>query len=379
MTENAHSMRKRLLLVDDESHNLDLLESNLAPLGHELVRAKDGPSAIAVFAAGRPDLVVLDLSMPGLDGLDVLSHIRAHEQGDHVPVVVLTAHSEPEFRLRALELRADDFLEKPLHGPLLRVRVGTLLEFKESRDALRRLNSELASRNQSLERVQQEQRELTGFVVHDLKNPLAAVVMNVEFARDQSQQDSELRRALDEAVNASRRLRHMIEDLLMISQLEESVLPLSPEPIRLTDFLREVFREYVRQAQERHVTLLGPGVSDAQVLADRSLLQRVLENILDNSLRYTPEDGRVGLTTHVNGSVEIAVSNTGPSIPLSERQRIFEKFARIERTGGGRSNAGLGLYFCKRAVEALGGNIEVTETPEWPTSFVLRFPSVPSP
>jgi signal transduction histidine kinase len=370
-------MPKRLLLVDDESHNLDLLETLLAPLGHELVRVQDGRSAVERFASCRPDLVVLDPSMPGMDGLDVLAHIRTHAQGDHVPVIVLTAHSEREFRLRALELRADDFLEKPPDGPLLRVRVGTLLEFKESRDALRQLNSELASRNVTLERLQQEQRELTGFVVHDLKNPLAAAIMNVEFARDQiGSNDTEARRALEEATVAFRRLRRMIEDLLMISQLEESEMPISPEPIRLSDFLREVFREYARLAEERHVKLLGPAATDAQVMADRSLLQRVLENILDNSLRYTPQDGRVGLATHVKGSVEIAVSNTGPSIPPSERRRIFEKFARVEHTGGGRSNAGLGLYFCKRAVEALGGHIEVTETPEWPTSFVLRFPAL---
>jgi two-component system sensor histidine kinase/response regulator len=370
-------MAKRLLLVDDESRNLALLERLLAPLGHELVRAEDGRSAVERFASCRPDLVVLDVGMPGMDGLDVLSHIRAHERGDHVPVIVLTAHSEREFRLRALELRADDFLEKPPDGPLLRIRVGTLLEFKESRDTLRQLNSELALRNETLERLQQEQRELTGFVVHDLKNPLAAAITNVEFARTHiSPRDAEVRHALDDATYAFRRLRRMIEDLLMISQLEESELPLSPEPIRLSDFLREVFREYARQAEERRVQLLGPAASNAQVMADRSLLQRVLENILDNSLRYTPEDGRVGLATHENGSVEIAVSNTGPSIPPSERRRIFEKFARVERQGGGRSNAGLGLYFCKRAVEALGGHIEVTETPEWPTSFVLRFPAL---
>jgi len=370
-------MPKRLLLVDDEPRNLNLLEKLLAPLGHELVRAEDGHSAVAVFAAWRPDLVVLDLGMPGMDGLDVLAHIRAHEESDHVPVVVLTAHWEREYRLRAHELHADDFLEKPPDGALLRVRVGTLLEFKESRDSLRQVNSELASRNAALERIQHEQRELTGFVVHDLKNPLAALVMNVEFAREHiGRNDTEAQRALDDATVASQRLRRMIEDLLMTWQLEESELPLRPEPVGLSDLLREVFLEYARQAEEKHVELLAPGVTDARVMADRSLLQRVIENILDNSLRYTPEDGRVGLAVYVNGSVEIAVSNTGPSIPPSERQRIFEKFVRIEREGVGRSNAGLGLYFCKRAVEALGGNIEVTETPEWPCFFILRLPAL---
>jgi signal transduction histidine kinase len=119
--------------------------------------------------------------------------------------------------------------------------------------------------------------------------------------------------------------------------------------------------------------MLEPPLCNALVLADRALLRRVIENILDNSLRFTPEFGRMSLTACADEAVEISVSNTGPAIPLSERQRVFEKFARLDRMRSG--NAGLGLYFCKRVLDALGGSIEITETPEWPTSFVLRLPT----
>jgi signal transduction histidine kinase len=170
----------------------------------------------------------------------------------------------------------------------------------------------------------------------------------------------------------------MIEDLLLISRLEESALQLHPEPIPLSELLREVFGEYGRRAAAKQVELLGPRRTDTHVTADRALLQRVLENILDNSLRYTPAHGRVGvaMAMRVDAAVEIAVSNTGPPIPPADRERIFEKFARGHESGESRGNAGLGLYFCKRAVEALGGHIEVTETPEWPTSFVMRLPGL---
>src|SRR5258708_11479364 len=129
--------------------------------------------------------------MRGLEGLDVLRHIRAGEAGeagagaDHVPVIIVTAHSEREHRMRGLEAGADDFLEKPADGRSLRVRVTNLLQLKESSDSLRRLNEVLESRHAELSRLQREQRELTAFVVHDLKNPLAAVWSNLEFVRDQ--------------------------------------------------------------------------------------------------------------------------------------------------------------------------------------------------
>jgi two-component system, sensor histidine kinase and response regulator len=368
---------KRLLLVDDEPHNLALLERLLAPLGHELVRAEDGASALAAFAEYQPNLVLLDLVMPGLDGLDVLTQIRAQAGPDHVPIIVLTAHSEREVRLRGLEAGADDFLEKPADGRTLRLRVATLLQLTESRDALRRLNGELESRNTALRRLQREQRELTDFVVHDLKTPLAAIWANVEYAQEHVRSDHpDLASSLVDAGIASRRLRSMIDDLLVISRLEDSDLPLHNEPIVLSDLLGEVFGEYVRRAADKNVKLLRPRRTSTRIHADRALLQRVIENILDNSLRYTPEHGRMGIATRANGKVEIAVSNTGPSIPPSERKRIFEKFARVDKERPSSGNAGLGLYFCKRVVEALGGSIEVTETPEWPTSFVLRLPAL---
>jgi signal transduction histidine kinase len=165
----------------------------------------------------------------------------------------------------------------------------------------------------------------------------------------------------------------MIEDLLIISRLEECRLPLRPETVVLSGLLREVSGSFGRRAAEKSVRLTVSRRTRARVTADRSLLQRVIENILDNSLRHTPRHGRVAISMRVDDDVEIAFSNTGPAIPVSDRRRIFEKFARLDGpTVPG--NAGLGLYFCKRAVEALGGAIEVRETSQWPTSFVVRLP-----
>ncbi|MBV9946570.1 MAG: hybrid sensor histidine kinase/response regulator [Myxococcales bacterium] len=373
-------MPKRLLIVDDEPANLVLVERHLNQPGYDLVQAHDGPSALERFREEGPDLVLLDVAMPGMSGLDVLAEIRANEGTDHVPVILVTAHSEREHRRHGLEAGADEFLEKPVDGAILRSRVKTLLQLKESRDALRSLNDELATRNTALERLQREQRELMGFIVHDLKNPLSVVWSSVEFAQSELHGESSmLTDALKDASDASRRLRSMINDLLTISRLEEADLPLRLELVSLSELLGEVLREYARRAEAKNVELLTPARLSASVTADRTLLQRVIENILDNSLRYTPEHGRVSVAMRESDHVEIAVSNNGPSIPPSQRARIFDKFARLEGASVARGNAGLGLYFCKRAVESLGGRIEVTEAPEWPTSFVVHLPAPVGP
>jgi two-component system sensor histidine kinase/response regulator len=366
----------RLLLVDDEPMNLDVLEGLLLPLGHAIERVDGGRAALASFDDSPPDLVLLDLMMPEMDGIDVLLHIRAMTGGADVPVVLVTAHADREHRLRGLEAGADDFLEKPVDGAMLLARVQTLLRLKAARDELKTSHAELVVRVRALQELQREQRELTEFIVHDLKTPLAIVCANLSFSLGEVKTDApELFDALDEANEAAARLRRMIEDLLAVSRLEQSNFPLRVESLPVMALLGEVAAQARRRATERGISIVDPTGPVVRAHADAALLRRVIENIVDNSLRYTPAAGKVALEVAGNHTVRIAVSNSGPAIPKAERGRVFEKFTRgsHERSAGG--NAGLGLYFCKRAIEALGGEISVIETAEWPTSFVITLPA----
>ncbi|HEU4404646.1 MAG TPA: hybrid sensor histidine kinase/response regulator [Polyangiaceae bacterium] len=372
-------MSARVLIVDDEARNLELLDALLRPLGAEVVRAYGGREALALFEEREPDLVLLDLMMPGFDGLDTMAHIRARPGGGEVPVVLVTAHAEREQRLRGIEAGADEFLEKPVDGPVLLARARTLLRLRESRKALAASHAELARRHAALERLQREQRDMTQFLVHDLKNPLSIVYTNVDWAREQAAEaggDPELLKALGDANEAAERLHRLIDDLLAVARLEESAFPLQLRPVAVADLVRAAAAAFARRAEGRRVDLaLPPSAQAARARVDETLLRRVVENLLDNALRHTPASGRVAVEVGGGAGVRIAVSNTGPPIPPGERRRVFEKFSRLggERSPSG-GNAGLGLYFCKRAVEAQGGAIEVVETPEWPTSFVIRLP-----
>ena len=367
----------QLLLVDDEPNNLDVLEGLLRPLGHRVARAEGGRAALDLFHTLHPDLVLLDLRMPEMDGIDVLLHIRATAEGAETPVVLVTAHADREHRVRGYQAGADDFLEKPVDSAVLLARVRTLLRLKRTRDDLAASHAELILRHESLRRLQREQRELTEFIVHDLKTPLAVVCANLSFSlAEVSTAAPDLVEALDEANMAAIRLSRMIEDLLTISRLEQDSFPLHLESLSLGPLLGEVAAQARRRATERGIRIDSPrGPSVVTARADVMLLRRVLENIVDNSLRYTPRAGRVSLAVDNVHKVQIAVSNSGPAIPLLERGRVFEKFSRGKEESVTGGNAGLGLYFCKRAVEAFGGDIQVVETTEWPTSFVITLPA----
>ncbi|MEY4576671.1 MAG: hypothetical protein RL701_1374, partial [Pseudomonadota bacterium] len=221
---DLRSKPKRLLLVDDNPRNLKLLEIRLQPLGHDLLFAESGEAAIQLFDAQHPDLVLLDLVMPGIDGLQVLGHIRSHETDLHVPVILITAHSERSHRLLGLQAGADEFLEKPIDAPILIARVKTLLMLKESRDAVQASRDSLAARNRDLERLQREQHELLQFVVHDLKNQVFVVLGNLDWARKNMQRASkdELTEVVEEGAAGALRLRNMVEDLFVVSNLEDA-------------------------------------------------------------------------------------------------------------------------------------------------------------
>jgi two-component system sensor histidine kinase/response regulator len=356
------------LLVDDNPRNLTLLELRLQMLGHELLFAHGGAEAIALYDEQRPDLVLLDLMMPDIDGLAVLKHIR--ERDAHVPVILVTAHSERSYRLQGLQAGADEFLEKPIDAPILLARVNTLLDLKASRDALE-------ARNRDLEQLQREQRELMQFVVHDLKNQLFVVLGNLDWARHnvRSAPPHELAGVLEEGATGAMRLRAMVEDLLTISNLEDASFRVRPVLVPVEQIVRDVLTAYERKAMQKRVSLDAPASSGYQLLGDPALLRRVIENIVDNSLRHVPSAGHVSIQTRLGRALEISISNDGPPVPPEDRERIFEKFTRGSGQAPSVGNAGLGLYFCKRAVEAHGGQIRVLETSEWPTSFVIELPT----
>jgi signal transduction histidine kinase len=344
-------------------------------MGYDTRAATDGRRALELFDREPLDLVLLDLVMPGFDGLDVIAHLRAHPERSDVPIILLTGHSEREHRLRGIEAGADEFLEKPVDAAILKARIRMLLALKDSRDELKRSRDALSARNRELEVLQREQRELMEFLVHDLKNPLMVVSGNVEYLRSSGGVTGAASEALADASEAAGRLRTMVEDLLTVSRLESSQFPLRSEPIVVADLLRIVMASFERKAREHDVTLSLRADRGLRVKADTTLLQRVFENIVDNSFRYTPRAGRIDFEAHTGAGIEIAISNSGPAIPTADRSRIFEKFARLGDASGLGGSAGLGLYFCKRAVEAHAGHIDVTETQEWPTSFVIHLPS----
>jgi signal transduction histidine kinase len=368
------------LVVDDEPRNLGLVEAILegggavegSPL--EVTCVSSGVSAIEQFGASmsmRPfDLVLLDVMMPELDGFSVLSAMRALTPADErIPIVMVTALGSRDDRMKGLELGADDFLSKPVDPNELRCRARTFL-------SLRRAQRVLKQHADDLHALQRAKAELTGMIVHDLKNPLAAVAGSLSWlarALDRPNIDKQhVTEAIEDAQEGTRRVLSLIGALADVERAENGQLVVQPSRVSLTAFLDGIGRMGRKHAEARRLSLtIDAAPVEAEL--DRDLATRVVENLLENAIRYAEEGGKIRLEAQPRGAlVEIAVANTGAAIPEHVRARLFEKYARGERRHD--AHLGLGLYFCRLAARAHGGDIFVESTPEWPVRFVVRLP-----
>ncbi len=249
--------------------------------------------------------------------------------------------------------------------------------YQQAIDRAQTLHSEKAR----LEELLRLREELADTIIHDLRNPLGVISAGLDMLQRSLADGSEPEYAvsvMDLVGRSVRRMQHLVDTLLDIARLEEGKMTLRHRPLDLRGLVEEAILEAQPLAENAGVAVenrLSPHLP--LVMADRDVLQRVLTNLLDNALKFTPGGGRVWVEAHPDGEiVRVEMVDTGPGIPLKERTRIFEKFTQVKGRVGTRSGSGLGLAFCQMAVEAHGGRIWVEDGPKGVGSrFVLTLPT----
>jgi signal transduction histidine kinase len=241
----------------------------------------------------------------------------------------------------------------------------------------RQHHRELLAANERLRQGMDKKRELAALVVHDLRNPLAAIHGNAQLLLEDVEEGDEFtERSLRDIEDLSEKALSMVAGLLDVEELEEGLLVAERAEIDVADFVSGFPRSY-RVATEARKLQMHLDIADGLCgYFDHALMGRVVENLLDNAVRYAPRGGLVALRAFAKGSeLCFEVGNNGPPIAESEHERIFGRYYRLEaRRAGARANRGLGLYFCKLAAEAHRGSIEVAEREELPACFVVRLP-----
>jgi signal transduction histidine kinase/predicted metal-dependent phosphoesterase TrpH len=363
--------RIKILVADDERDLVEMLAYNLGEKGYEILKAYDGFEAWEKIESEKPDLLILDLMMPNLDGWELCRLIRRNQKKDikEIGILMLTARATPEDRVYGLEMGADDYLTKPFSLNELILRVEKLIEKRKS---LSQLEKEMGSLRSSME----EKESSLSKVVHDLRSPLISIGASAKRILRKGNSEEAIG-ILKTIYNSSLQLTQWIDGTVLSSKGSKGKM----REVDIGSILRQVVELLRDVAIEKNIEIhLQSSDSIPPLFCNDQFLQRAFTNLISNAFKYTPEGGRVEVSVIPylrkggdGGVLEISVKDTGIGIPEEDIEKIFEPFYR-GKNATSEKGMGLGLFFVKEVVDLHGGRILVQSEPNKGSIFSILLP-----
>ncbi len=344
-----------VIIVDDTPANLQLLAGMLKERGYKVRPVPSGKLALQAAKNDPPDLILLDIMMPEMDGYEACERLKADEKLREIPVIFISALNETMDKVRAFNVGGVDYVTKPFQFEEVNARVSTHLE-------LRRQRSKLKENYEQLRSLEGLRDNLVHMIVHDLRSPLTGIsgFLDLALALEKESLTEDGLEYLQTAKRSTKAVIDMVSAVLDVSKMEAGEMKLHLGECDLVRMAADLMSGMQSLKEGREMVLEAPP-APVTVVADGNLVLRVVQNLLGNSLKFTPPDGWIRLGIHPDGNrVCVTVRDNGPGVPAEYRVRIFEKFGQVEvRANGQKHSTGLGLTFCKLAVEAHGGSIGV--------------------
>jgi two-component system sensor histidine kinase/response regulator len=359
-----------VLVVDDAPSNLQLLVKLMQMEGYKVRPARSGTAALALLQEVVPDVILLDINMPEMDGFEVCRRIKADPRLCDIPVVFISALQDTFDKVKAFEVGATDYITKPFQMEEVRVRIETHLR-------MARMKAALADANQKLREGEKQHEMLTHLIAHDMRTPLFGILGMSELVslNPQVMQDHETFECVTNIQDSARILVNLISDMLDVYKHDCGSDLTRPETTLFQDISNESTRMLGGIARRRPFSTHLPP-KPVHVMCDKGLTIRVLVNLLVNAFRFTKEGTRITLAAAPeNGFMKVRVIDEGEGISLADQGRLFQKFGQLEvREKGARYSSGLGLVFCRMVVEAQGGAIGVDSAPGRGSTFWFTLP-----
>ncbi len=380
MNEANDEFLSTLLIVDDQPAGIHAL-ANLLRNSYRILVATDGPTAIEVASRlPPPDLILLDVEMPGMDGYDVCRHLKSHPSTQQIPVFFVTARDGTDDEEIGLHLGAVDYISKPFQPSIVRARIHNHLQLRRQKLQIQEQHQQIQSALENLRELESLRDALVNMIVHDLRSPLTGILGYAEFLESDLLESGQPQLA-DHATQigaSAKSLQHMITTLLDISRMEAKQMPLNRAETDLRSVVTSALSSLGGLLRCAHVVPLLPD-SPALAFCDPDATRRIIENLVANAIKFSGQCGDICIrlereTTHL----KVTVQDHGAGIPPEYRSKIFEKFGQVtSRIEGKKFSTGLGLTFCKLAAEAQGGQIGLDSEVGKGSSFWFTLPLAP--
>jgi len=382
--------KESILIVDDTPTNLQLLAQMLSEQGYKVRMAQDGTMALLSVESSPPDLILLDIMMPELNGYEVCSKLKASSFTKDIPIIFISALNEVFDKVKAFEVGGVDYITKPFQAQEVLARVEHQLHIRKLTQQLLEQNALLqqevhrreiaeAEVRKSLSK-EQELNQLKSYFVsmvsHEFRNPLTTILGFAELIRDYDQQlTSEKRQAyLRQIQESARRMTALLNDVLIIGQAEAGKIEFNPEPLDVEEFCRDLVEEIKLGNSVQHIITFSRPSQLTKACMDKNLLRQILTNLLSNAIKYSPEGSTVTFDLICQDEKAIFhIKDEGIGISPEDQQRLFESFQRGSNVGK-ISGTGLGLTIVKKAVDLHGGQIVVKSDVGVGTTFSVAIP-----
>ncbi len=360
-----------VMIVDDVSDNVALLSGILYEKNIEISFAVNGIQALTAIRYNAPDLILLDISMPDMDGFEVCRQLKEDPATAHIPIIFLTARNQTEDIVRGFEMGAADFVTKPFNTTELLLRVMTQLNLKKSKDIIH-------SQNLKLNELNATKDKFFSIIAHDLKNPFNTMMGFSELLLNNLEQyDLEkIRRFVGILFDTSKHSYNLLENLLQWSKSQTGRIEMSPTKINLKTYIETSFMVVRSVAIKKNIALVSEVPENFEVFADTNMLSTVLRNLLSNALKFTFTDGTIRVTARELGDlIEIKVIDNGMGISTDIITKLFRIDEHYSSMGTDKEKGtGLGLILCKEFVEQNGGTISVESEEEKGSTFKFTLP-----
>lgn len=373
MTDKIREQDYLILIVDDIAKNIQLLGKVLDNQGYGVVAVTEGDQVLKAARKHNPDLILLDIMMPGKSGFEVCEELKADEKLSDIPIIFLTARSDEEDIIKGLNLGGADYVTKPFNSGELLARIETHLSLKNARD-------KIIQQQNKLQQLSATKDKIYSIVAHDLRGSLSGIYGLVEIIDEELDDDvvsEDVKKYIRYIFQGAAASKQILENLLAWTRHQTDSLQMNMEEFSLLDEIETSVQLYQTQAKKKQIDIqFETDEGNMMVRADRQMLATVIRNLLSNAIKFSHSGDQVTLKiSSMDGGTLVSVKDEGIGMPEEIRSRIFNYDSRPKRSGTNKEHGtGLGLLLCKDFVEAHNGEIRVNSKPNEGTEFQFEIP-----
>ena len=390
-----------ILVIDDNTTNLNILLDYLNELSYRVLIAPSGEQALQRLQYARPDVILLDIMMPGIDGFETCRRLKADDTTKDIPVIFMTALTETVDKVRGFSVGGVDYITKPFQHEEVLARVKTHLTIRklqqelrqqnetleryaemlaQKNDELKAKNAELDEKNSQLNLLNADKDKFFSIIAHDLRNPIGALRELPQLIAENLDNYSkdELRRLITMQRDAARNLFELLENLLTWSRMQRGLIEFNPEPIQISALVQRSIALLTPSAAQKAITLTQAVNPSLLGMADHKMIDAVVRNLISNAIKFTNQGGTIEVSGNDDGAfMTIAVKDNGVGIGEQFLPKLFRIDEQYRRTGtANERGTGLGLILCKEFVERNGGEIRVESKIGNGSTFSFTLPKI---